>query len=763
MYGESSRIAAAMLIAAGLCWGAPAGADDPAKPPAEAPRNLPSIQRQPGDDPATPLNPVEARTPQEQRVLDAVAHYMAGELYLERGRLNDALEELEQAIDLDPKSIAPYQLYIPTAVREGQHEQAQKYALKAAQHAKEGVQLLRALVAVYLQQDDVDEAIKVLSTALDSQGLPESGFGRLILQRHLGQCLELDAQHEQAAKAYETLQKTLDEKKPSLSEEERLQLFGEKQELYEEMGQVFLKTKRPELAVKAFETAAKARDSMPGVHGYNLALVFQQTGKPQRALEELEKYFRAQLSEKGRAPYQLLKDLLAELDRKEELVKRLEEMLASDKHNRFLTFFLADQYVEQQRFDEAAKLYNETAGGASPEALVGLSSIYRQQGKYEDWLETAGRAFATLQLGNQAMLSRLNREFQEMAQRFTEDTEKLAQEKEQVAAVMELGRKKSTGDDPDLDFEQAWLLGRIAVDAERTQDAKHFYRYAIGTQNLPSFDLFRELGAHFIEVEEYTEAETVFQEAADHPSFGVARSFFLSLVSVAREMDGRIDAAVEAIQEARKLNPEQSQYAVQEARIYYRARRWDDAIKQFQELIESNPQDKKLVRDSQFSLSALYVQKGDVEAGEEILLDILEEEPDNTQANNDLAYLWADQNKNIDRARPMVEKALKAEPENPAYIDTYGWVLYREGKFAEAVEQLEKASKLPNGEDSTIYDHLGDAWEKQGRHEKAVEAWKKALQLEMEKSFSDPELLEDLKQKVPADQHPKPAGDEKPE
>ena len=60
---------------------------------------------------------------------------------------------------------------------------------------------------------------------------------------------------------------------------------------------------------------------------------------------------------------------------------------------------------------------------------------------------------------------------------------------------------------------------------------------------------------------------------------------------------------------------------------------------------------------------------------------MLDEFPDDAGAMNDLGYLWADQDKNLQRARRMIRKAVDAEPDNAAYRDSLGWVLFRLGRY----------------------------------------------------------------------------------
>ena len=75
----------------------------------------------------------------------------------------------------------------------------------------------------------------------------------------------------------------------------------------------------------------------------------------------------------------------------------------------------------------------------------------------------------------------------------------------------------------------------------------------------------------------------------------------------------------------------------------------------------------------------------------------------------------------------MIERAVKQEPENEAFLDSLGWVFFKQGKPAEALEWLQKADRLQKEPDAEMQDHLGDVFFKLGQVDKAVEAWKKSL------------------------------------
>ena len=95
---------------------------------------------------------------------------------------------------------------------------------------------------------------------------------------------------------------------------------------------------------------------------------------------------------------------------------------------------------------------------------------------------------------------------------------------------------------------------------------------------------------------------------------------------------------------------------------------------------------------------------------------------------NYLGYMWADINQNIDEAAKLIIKANKLDPDNAAYIDSLGWLYFRQGKYDMALTELLKASELTKDEpDSTIFEHIGDTYHKLGAKQKAEEAWNKAL------------------------------------
>lgn len=747
------RVVFAVLATA--AWGPIVSADDEHAEPAPT---VPGLQI--GDEPLETFDPLVPRSEQDKRATAARAWYMTGKIHEGRGgespdEFEKAAEAYRKSIDLNPAALSAYEALIPVLYARNQKDEARQYALRAGRETEQGFRIVRGLAAVMARGDSLSDSVKLLQDGLAQGTLDPESLTYLLVHRDLGLYLHMSQKHAEAAQSYQIVFEALQaDRDPPLTEQERKDILGDAGTTYDEFGKTFLEAKLPDLAVKAFDEAARHREGRPGIHSFNLALVFRESDKPEQALAELQKYFDAQLQNKGREAYQLLKDLLTDLQRGAELIPRLEELHQADSKNAFLSYFLADEYVAAGQIEKGKLLYTETLGTSNdPRGLVGLLPVYREQNNGRKLVELLGKIYPQMpEPEDEEDLQKLPPDVRQLVERWEAEVEALSENSEALDAAMAAGREMESASPPEIDLPQAYMLGKLAIEAERTEDVQHFYRLTISMLNNPTLDVYRELGEYLIDQKLYTESAEVFREAAEHPAFAQARWIFLYFLSYPLEFDGKTDEALAVIAEARGSQPENPQLHFQEAWIHYHARNWDRAEALFQEVIEaykSDPDSERLVRTSQFSLSNLYVQQGDMARGEQVLEEVLKEEPDNIQANNDLGYLWADEGKNLEQAKTMIEKALAAEPENPAYLDSMGWVLYRLEQYEEARKYLQQATEQKNGEDSTIYDHLGDALDKLGEKDAAVKAWTKALELEKEKAKPDAELVEKLEKLVP--------------
>ncbi len=338
-----SMLAAGPIVLFSLGY---ARGDDPPPPPlveehSDVADEGTGIRVQPADDAAEVLPRND--TPESIARRESIAWLMTGQLYESRRDLEGAVSAFRKSVEADPSALTPYQKLLPLLLLQGESEEARRVALQAAEHSTDGLQVVRALGAVLNRQGATDEAIELFQDALNNATEGEHRLTALMLHRDLGLLFHSGGKKEQAA---ENLRKVLDALQgvdgEMLSEEDVTEILGtDPAAMCDVIGQALLEVNDADGAVRAFERAAEYAPEGAAVHGYNLAQVFQQQGEPARALDELDKYLNAQLQARGRAPYQLLKELMSDLERSDELISRLEQLAEADPNNAELQYFLA--------------------------------------------------------------------------------------------------------------------------------------------------------------------------------------------------------------------------------------------------------------------------------------------------------------------------------------------------------------------------------------------------------------------------------------
>ena len=181
----------------------------------------------------------------------------------------------------------------------------------------------------------------------------------------------------------------------------------------------------------------------------------------------------------------------------------------------------------------------------------------------------------------------------------------------------------------------------------------------------------------------------------------------------------------EIFDQATELFPEDPRFYFFDGIAKFNLDKFDDAIASFKSTIEIDQQ----FSDAFVQLGLTYDQLGNFDKAIYYYEKSLELNPEDPLTNNNLAYSLSLLNQDLDKALEMSKKAINAQPNNSAYLDTYGWILFLKGNYESAVEYLEKATDSPNAS-AEVYEHLGDAYLKIGNKEKAKIAWKRALKLE---------------------------------
>lgn len=233
---------------------------------------------------------------------------------------------------------------------------------------------------------------------------------------------------------------------------------------------------------------------------------------------------------------------------------------------------------------------------------------------------------------------------------------------------------------------------------------------------------------------------------------------------------GKLDEATRLVEDLIKAHPRN--WAVLELKgwVLREAGKSQEAAKIYERVIDEVERDPdlKAVQTEPFlekwrhDLSTLYVDIHQVDKASALLKELLAKKPNNPTYNNDLGYIWADQGKNLKQAEKLIRKALEEDrkerkkknlkPEEDrdygTYLDSLGWVLYKQKKYKEAREALLKAIEDKDSQLIEIYDHLGDVHWALGEKDRAVAAWKKGLKSLITSSKRDQEHKAAIKEKL---------------
>lgn len=175
-----------------------------------------------------------------------------------------------------------------------------------------------------------------------------------------------------------------------------------------------------------------------------------------------------------------------------------------------------------------------------------------------------------------------------------------------------------------------------------------------------------------------------------------------------------------------KLREQYPQNAVRlyliEAELLMQAKSYTTGTELMTEALKQFPQQPNLL----YTRSMFSERRHDIPMLEKDLRAILKKDPGNVTALNALGYALANLTSRHDEAYPLIKKALELKPDDPAIMDSMGWVEYKRGNLSEAREWLDKAyAAFPDPE---VAAHLGEVLWQAGNEKRAREVWLKSLQ-----------------------------------
>ena len=193
------------------------------------------------------------------------------------------------------------------------------------------------------------------------------------------------------------------------------------------------------------------------------------------------------------------------------------------------------------------------------------------------------------------------------------------------------------------------------------------------------------------------------------------------------------ERAVKVLTEARAHFPQTPEIVYYLAIAQREAKHFQEAVATFEEALHEAEMGGVEIANARFyfDYGAAAEQAGLYDKAADLFRKSIAVDPANAaDAYNYLAYMWAEHNIHLDEAEQMIKLALQANPNSGAYIDTLGWLEFRQGKFDQALSELLRAQQKLTRDDPVVLEHIGDACAKLNKSAQAVDAWQKALNLD---------------------------------
>lgn len=381
---------------------------------------------------------------------------------------------------------------------------------------------------------------------------------------------------------------------------------------------------------------------------------------------------------------------------KEGAFSEMEALAAEYPDNLYYRVILAEVYMDHGRAPESEPLLQAVLA-EDPDngpAKITLSEYYRQQAdtaRYLAWADSV------------VMSSDVNDDFKVrmMAQLITDKTDS--------TWVMELFERAIAQP------QQSAKLGHLCV------------QYMLSLQQ-PK-ERVRPILLRMLEVE---------------PDHIPARSQLLSYAAQRNDIEEMISICSEGIDYTPEVLP---YYYYKGIGLAVYMNRPEEALETYRQAIRqvTEGSDAEMVADIYTAMGDLLHEQGKPAEAYACYDSALQYKPGNILVLNNYAYFLAEEGGDLERAEQMSRRTIEAEPDNATYLDTYAWILYKLQRYEEALVYMERALAAEVEPSDVLYEHAGDICHKLGDKAKALDYWRKALDLQRQSGTVNKDLEKKIK------------------
>ncbi|KAB4825298.1 tetratricopeptide repeat protein [Bacteroides thetaiotaomicron] len=465
------------------------------------------------------------------------------------------------------------------------------------------------------------------------------------------------------------------------------------------------------------EALEKAVANAPDNYWYSqgLASLYQQQNELDKAITLLEQMV-VRFPAKQDPLFNLL-DLYGRQEKYDEVIStlnRLEKRMGKNEQLSMEKFRIYLQMKDDKKaFQEIESLVQEYPMDMRYQVILG--DVYLQNGKKQEAYDVYQKVLAAEPDNPMAIFS--------MASYYKQT----GQEELYQQQLDTLLLNKKVTPDTKVGVMRQMIVENEQADKDSTQIIALFDRIMKQEQDDPQIPML--YAQYLLSKNMESESVPVLEQVVDLDPTNKAARMMLIGAAVKKEDYKQIIKVCEPGIEA---TPDALEFYYYLAVAYNQAEKPDSVISICKRALEHTTADskKEIVWDFYSILGDMYHTQKQMKEAYAAYDSALVYNPSNIGALNNYAYYLSVERRDLDKAEEMSYKTVKAEPNNATYLDTYAWILFEKGNYAEARIYIDNAMKSEGGDKSdVIVEHCGDIYYMTGDVDGALTYWKKALEM----------------------------------